>query len=719
MAAVAVTCSLIVSWSHREPATRAITQPGPIIVINEPGLAWSQVTAKSSPTLHKLASNGAVGSLATRNLSGHSCSSQSWMTLAAGASANYGIAVPLTQAGQTPGRCPGLFGPTLLAKSSPSSYSATYPQWNELRRLNLDRRPVPANVGNMTTRLNNAGQCVLGVGEFGGLPASRNGGYISYYTPSPANADLSLCPVTFIDFKQTDDALLTQLVDRAPSNATIVVAGLADEKGPEILHPVVISGPGVPKGLLSSTSTQQSGMLQTTDLSALVFSRLGADAPHLTSGRTPFVAPRSSAAAMQDAADLAFQLRVEWVLTASFMVRYLAVMVALLCLGIVAWLIRRRRTRASGIDPPPHSRLLRGWFAGVGALTAAMPVSTWLIGIFPWWRAPNAHFALGWGIAAISAVLAAAALLGPWRRSALGPPLFLATVTASVLLMDVLHGSRLQLTSIMGLQPVYGGRYGGMGNVGDALLATSALLVSACLAGVLRTKGHPRLAALTVILIGAVTIVIDGSPMWGADGAGPLAMFPAFAYLTLNAIGLRLTWRRAAVILGSAVVIVGTLAVLDYLRDPKDRTHLGDFVSQVRNHGRLSGLQRIVDANWNMLTGHWYTALVPLLLVLAVLTLLAPNRGPWRHLASYIDRVPMLGQGLAAIVVSWLIGFAANDSGVSIPPTGALLLVPLLILLAARLNSERYSGPRLAGTLAHRRVVPEDPPAAGGATAVD
>lgn len=704
LSVVAVGGSFLISYLTRWPAAQPINQPGPVIVISQPTLSWDQVSARRTPNLWKLATEGAVGSLTTRSLSSHSCASQSWLTFGAGKRTTYGASVPMTPPGQQPAPCAVQPRPTPLTTTPTTGAGApaAYSFWPRLRSITL-ARTVPADPSNLTTRLTLAGQCITAAGPYAPLAAANAVGRVEHYVADPATVDLRSCPVTLVSLPRIDDALLGTLLAKAPADATIVVAGFADDTGPELLHTVVVHGPGVPHGLLTSYSTQQPGVVQLTDLTALLFSRLGAKAPHLPEGRVPMVQPRpTGVSAITDASMVAMQLRIEHGLSGDFLTRFVITMAVLLGAGLVCWLLRRRRMRAG--RTVGSGSALRWWISGCAALTASMPVSTWLVGLVHWWDAPEPRTALGWGIVGIAAVIAALALLGPWRRHPIGPPVFIATVTLSVLLLDVIHGTPLQFVSIMGLQPVYGGRFYGMGNVGDAMIATSALLISALLAGVLYGKGHRRLAAATVILVGLVTLLIDGTPTWGADGGGPLAMFPAFAYLALNAGGLALTWRRAALIGGTAVGIVSTIAVLDYLRPPQYRTHLGDFVAQIRYHGDFSGIQRIITANWHMLRSNGLTALVPLILVVSFIVLLTPSRWPGRALLPLVRRVPLLGEGVAAIVVFWFIGFVSNDSGVSIPPTGLLILAPLLLLLAAAPTAVPDAGQRMKGTLAHPRA---------------
>lgn len=708
LAVVAVGGSYLISYLTRWPAAKPITQPGPIIVVSQPTLSWDHVSPSRTPNLWKLAHEGAAGSLATRGLSGHSCDSQAWLTFGAGKRTSYGKQVGMTAPGERPEHCRRMAAPvpTTNSPATGAGGPAIYPNWSDVRHATL-ARTVKADPSNLRTRMSKDGQCITSAGRYAPLAAADTKGGVEHYVEDPAKVDVTSCPITLVSFPTPNDELLGKLLARAPANATIVVAGFSDSTGPEVLHTVVIDGPGVPQGLLTSYSTQQPGVLQLTDLTALVMSRLGSNAPHLPEGRVPMVQPRSDSSAITDARMVAMQLRIEHGLSADFLTRYVLAMAALLAVGLVWLLVRRRRSREG--REVGSAKPLRWWISWWAAMTASMPVSTWLIGLVPWWNAPEPRTALGWGVVGMSALISAVALLGPWRRFLIGPPLVIATVTLSTLLLDAVHGTPLQFVSMMGLQPVYGGRFYGMGNVGDAMIATCSLLICALLSGLLWAKGHFKLAAMTVILIGGVTLVIDGTPNWGADGAGPLAMFPAFAYLTLNAGGLALTWRRAAVIIGSAVAIVGAIGVLDYLRPPQYRTHLGDFVAQVRYHGDFSGIERIFTANWNMLTSTPLTAVVPLILVLWVVILLTPSRWPGKLLMPLVSRVPMLGEGIAAIVVCWILGFISNDSGVSIPPTGLMILTPLLILMAAAPSSGIPDGQRVSGTIAHpkRAAAPE------------
>ena len=662
------------------PAGRPVTQPGPLVVVSMPTLSWDDVSPTRTPALWHLAERGAVAAQATMVLSPHSCSNTSWLTFSAGSRTSFGH--PASPNAEPP---PPQEGPPTCSKLRyphvSSGGRATFDKWGEWNDYARTQGRSVA-IGKVASSLADAGQCVTAAGGAAGIAAADSRGVVAHYFRDPAQVDLKACPVTLIGLDGVDDSYLSHLLRRLPGNATVIVSGMADESGPSTLHALVVGGPGVPHGVLTSQSTRQSGFVQTVDLAPLVTGRLGDRAPAYAEGRMPVVQPvHGTTAAIEQVRGLAHALDVEHAFVPLFFGLFFggAALSLLIAFGW-RWLLRRRQ-EARG-EPTRVPAALRWWLAVVGGMCAAMPMATFLVGLVPWWRASHPRLALSLSIMGISAVATALALLGPWRRWAAGPMTFMAGLTFLVIAEDVMHGSRLQFTSMLGLQPVFGTRYYGQGNVGYAVFATTALLVAAVLAGSLVASGHRRLAAGTVVLIGLTAVLIDGFPSWGADGGGPLALLPAVAYLALSTLGIALTWRRAVLIAFGSLVLVSGFAVLDYLRPPQARTHLGITVAHLR-HGDVSPLGKIFTLNWKMLTSNGLTTLtVGLLLIALVVALLVPGI-LGRRLKALFSRVPLLAQGMAAIAVCWLLAFFANDSGTGIPPTGLLVVSPLLLMLAA------------------------------------
>lgn len=650
-----------VSALTAQPVTQGIEQPGPIVVIGMPRLTWDDITPEATPALWSLAQSGAVGALTTRAYGDHSCASDAWLTLSAGFQASISDGV-------TCGTAPM---PDFTTPSETTTI-ASWPKWTTWRRAMMAMNP-PAPIGKLASQMTAHHQCVTGSGDAALLGAADIRGTARVSNPHTP------CPVEFISLPNISDAAIANLLPQFSSNTTIVVAGMGDADGPTSLHAVIIDGPGVKRGTLTSQSTRQPGFLQVADLSALIFQRLGKAAPILPIARIPTVLPSSAHDAIQTATDLTRALSIEQPFVTGFLALFLGASAGLLAVGVLRWLWISRLQQN---NRTAHRRLRR-WFAWIGALCASMPAATFLIGLFPWWRMSHPKASLCIGIALICLVIAACAMLGPWRRLAAGPMTFVASATFVVIAQDVLHGSRLQLISVMGLQPVYGGRYFGMGNVGAALWMTSALIMAAMLGNLLLRHHHPYLAASTIVILGLTTLVIDSVPWWGNKAGAMLAITPSFAYLALAASGLRLTWKRALGIGAITVLLAALFTLVNTLVPARNRTHIGSFGVEVA-HGDFSGLWNIVRLNWHMLTSNWLNGSVLLLIVGIVAYFLRPSLIA-RPLDAVFDRLPLLGPGISAVMLCWLLAFMAEDSGTGIPPTGLLVLAPLLTLLAARI----------------------------------
>src|SRR5664279_1696114 len=234
--------------------------------------------------------------------------------------------------------------------------------------------------------------------------------------------------------------------------------------------------------------------------------------------------------------------------------------------------------------------------------------------------------ALVGSVVVATAALSAGALLGPWRRRLLGPAGAVATITAGVIALDLVTGARLQISSLAGYSPLVAGRFAGIGNAAYGVFAPAVLLAGAALAGAAvagaaqtgaahaRTAaagaagagtalaGRSRQVALAITaVLGLVAIVVDGSPAWGSDVGGVLALMPGVAVLVLGCAGYRVSWSRLAAAGAAGVAVVAGFAVADYQRPVPARTHLGRFVDQLLHGGAGAVIRRKAQANAELL----------------------------------------------------------------------------------------------------------------------
>ncbi|NHA70031.1 hypothetical protein EPD83_018515 [Phycicoccus sp. CMS6Z-2] len=567
--------------------------------------------------------------------------------------------------------------------------------------------------------------CLRAVGPYAAAGAALPDGTVAQYgdyEPADLLVDLNACPVTLVDvgvLRDPDDVpageptpgsradqlreidqRIGAVLEAGPNGADFVVASLADAGRSERLRMVLARGPGYGPGTLESPSTRQVGLAQAADLTATVLADVGLPVPDavqgspLTSQPAPDNSERRARERLQTLRDLDEASHdVHGLVEPFFQVfAYGQLVVYLLLLLVVKGRIGSEATRTTVL----------GRVRTLSVAAGAVPVSTFLANLVPWWRFPVEMLAVTAAVLGFVVVIAGLALRGPWRHWVLGPPAVVALVTMVVLAADVMTGSRLQLSSLMGLQPVVGGRFYGMGNPTFALFATAAVILATALSSWLVLRGRRETAFVAVVVVGVVAVVVDGAPFWGADGGGPPALVPAFASLAFAVLGLRLTWRRWLVVGASVVVLFVVVAVLDWLRAPASRSHLGNFVQAVLDGNGGDVVVRKAQQNVELVQ---QTAplsyLVPVALLVLALVLARPTSWGSRALARSHEAAPTLRAGLVALLICLTIGFLANDSGVAIPAVGATLAVPLVVSVTiASLLNEQYAR---AGTRAARR----------------
>ncbi|MEJ5914301.1 hypothetical protein [Pseudokineococcus sp. 1T1Z-3] len=719
--------------------------PGPVVLVGVPGLRWSDVTpvdagggalvddvpvvqgpdgrpraAASTPTLGALLRDGGVGDVAVRGVTSSACPADGWLALSSGsrsldprpgmpvAAADGEGAEPAPEEVQT--RCtrllepqdgavgrwsvyatalaeqeydarPGLLGDTLAAAGvptasvGPGAAVALATSGGTLVGPHADRPGDPAELGAAVAEALGGGARLVVVDAGSVLADARPDGEGSAEVPE-AGATAVV---------ETLDARVGAVLAAVPEGATVYVASLADATSTAHLGAFAATGPA-PAGvaarydgtLVGARSTRQDGLLQTTDLTPAVLAALGVDAPGRLVG-SPVLPVEAGLdaeerrAVVLDLSRAAVEVRP---VVGPFFYALYGSQLLVYGLGVVA--LRRRWGGAGG------RRRVLAWLRRVSVVSASVPVSTFLANLVPWWRAEASALVLVVAVAGWTAVVAAVALLGPWRRGVLGPLGAVAGTTAAVLAVDVVLGSTLQLSSLMGPNPIVAGRFYGLGNPPFALFATGCLLLATALASRLLQRGRGKWAVAVVVALGVGAAVLDGAPGLGSDFGGPPAIVPAFAILALLVAGVAITWRRVVVIGGGTVVVMAGLATLDWLRAPADRTHLGRFVETVLDGGAAEVVGRKVAANLSVLTGNPQGLLVPIAALFVALVLLRPGAAGPPALRRAFDRSPALRAGFGAWLVLILIGFAVNDSGTSIPAVAATLMVPLLTAAGAR-----------------------------------
>ncbi|BDZ42343.1 hypothetical protein GCM10025865_16420 [Paraoerskovia sediminicola] len=481
------------------------------------------------------------------------------------------------------------------------------------------------------------------------------------------------------------DEVVADVIDAVPASTTVLVVDVANVPGTRPALGVTAVRPGVvdPDGarFLTSASTRTDGVVRLLDVPSTVLSAVGAEVPS-TIEDTPLTygspRPTDAATAADELTDLTALDHVRrgayiWFVDVPL---YAGLALAGLCLALGRWGPWGRsseRLRSRG------RRLAEAAALVLTSLSAA----AFLVSLTSWWRFDAPGWALAASTVGMTAAVAGLGALAP-RRPVWAAPAIVTGLTFVVLTIDGVIGTPLNRASPLGSAPTFGARFYGFGNPTFSVYAVAAVVVAAALAQWLVARQRRRTAALVVAVIGVVAMLVDVGPTYGADLGGGLVLAPTFAVLVLAASGARLTFRRFFVVGTAGVLAVAAVGVLDWLRPPAERSHLGRFVAQVIDGEAWDTLLRKAGYALRSVLGGVPVWLTLVVLVLAALLLFAPRRFTPRWFTRTEDEWPLLRPAVLAIWVMAVAGSFVNDFGVRIAMIALIPAVPVLTMAALR-----------------------------------
>lgn len=419
------------------------------------------------------------------------------------------------------------------------------------------------------------------------------------------------------------------------------------------LTPVILAGNGIEDGIVISDTTRRHGIIGNIDIAPYIAAYFNSNINFFT-GKPVDVLPRKDKFAFVDEI---------YNNTAFIYKNRLGILFSFAIYEIIISLITFVVIQIAGKYNLKFYRYIEYFLLS----NMAIPIA---ILILPLFKAVSIYEAII-KIVILTVLITSASIF--IRKKTLDSIIFLSGLMCILLTIDIIMGSGLIKTSFLGYDPIIGARYYGIGNeymgmmVGATLVFTTALLD--------RYRIHK---AFVFFIFIAITIVI-GFPKLGANVGGTITAAFAFMFVMLKLYNSKLEFKHYAYIMSSVFVFVLFVALVD-LYVIESSSHLANAIRQINNDGMdviYSIIKRKVAMNLKLFgISIWSKVLVSSLVILGILFY-----RPFGISKKVFNKYSNLSIGLLGILISCIVSFVVNDSGVVASATSIIFLAMSLMYL--------------------------------------
>jgi hypothetical protein len=379
------------------------------------------------------------------------------------------------------------------------------------------------------------------------------------------------------------DGFLGRIIDAVDLKHDLIIVvtptpSALDIKANRIVTPVVMAGPGIGQGFLTSASTRRKAVIVNTDIAPTILKYFGVEQPSAMTGR-----PAYTVGAGSDRLTAATSLCERWVTVRNLMntvLRGIAYWdIAILFLFMALLLPKRFRAQAAR-------------FRWLLLTVPAIPLVILFLPLLNYGSPALVILEIITGAAAIVALIY-------WRAKtpveALG---IIGLSVAATLLIDLMTGARLAQDSLLGYSVVNGARFYGIGNEYVGVLIGSLIL------GVFYIMSYRDGKAGTLNKVAAVSLmvvatVVIGAPQLGAEFGGFLAAILGFGLMSIGYFRGGYKLRDLSILTAAGAATVVLFVFYDLTRGVAGGSHIGRLVSQTQAEG-LSPLLTIIGRKVDM-----------------------------------------------------------------------------------------------------------------------
>ena len=465
--------------------------------------------------------------------------------------------------------------------------------------------------------------------------------------------------------KEIDEFLenVINLVDKEDKLLMIVTpfANNEDQKKGFKLTPLILYGDSINKGVLSSSTTRREGIVGNIDIAPTILKYLNIEQSNMIGRPIEVVPKEDNLSSLLSMNELIVATSINRLPVLSFFAIY---QIVLLLIALIMVLFKNRISIK--YYPMIRNLLLSG---------LVIPLVLLYLPIFKIKNLPITFLTLIIMTVIISWLTY---IIGKKLNNPVLPVVLISLLMTIGLISDIIMGSPLIRSSLLGYDPIIGARYYGIGNEYMGVLVGSALVFFLGIKEIFEIPKYIIICLLTSL------ILVIGYPTWGANVGGTITATMATFFLFLRLYDIKIGWKQIIFGITGLIIIVAIMADTMFL---DKQSHLAGAISSIKEGG-ITSIITIITRKLAMnirLFGVtiWSKVLVATLVVFAILFY-----KPYGELKKIFDKYPYLSKGWAAIVVASITGFMANDSGVVAAATCLIFLSfsLLYILIQEPLN---------------------------------
>ena len=415
---------------------------------------------------------------------------------------------------------------------------------------------------------------------------------------------------------------------------------------------VLIRGPEIRSGLLSSGTTKQLGLVANLDILATIYNYLVKDP------KSKFTGQKITATSTAHAVDYLNRLQEEVKTIFSWrpLVVKLFIAFQIFMIVVIACSLVYKDKAAIKQEFLFYPILVINWLPVFFILSKFFTAYSLVLTLLIW---VGGSLALTWFSYRVFAKDQFSILILP------------NLLTASLLIIDLWRGGSLLKVSILSYSPVIGARYYGIGNEYMGLLI-GITIVLLTLFFELKDEVNNKL----LITVSALLIITIAAPSLGANFGGLLAavVTTLLSYVYLNELKFNLKTFFKVFLTGLLVI----LSLLIFDMSIGARSHFARLFLRLQETGwgtLLMVIKRKLAINLRLLEWTiWSKVLLTFVLILFLLF-----KHPQGLISKLVDSYPYFSAGFKALLWGSLAAGIINDSGVVVVAT--LLMIPVFTLL--------------------------------------